>query len=229
MSKIFLLEDDELIGTQIKIVLERAGHTVSWLKEGIEASEQLKLFDFDLIILDRAVPGINGLDVLKNYRMNAGSAPVLILTALSSPIDTSLGLDAGADDYLGKPFSLIELEARVRALLRRRPQLAHEVLKCDSLTLDTRTCRFYKGSREVFLLPKEFALMEFFMRHPGFVFSAEEILEKVWSNESESSEHAVQQCILRLRKKLEDEGDDAGAARLLVTVKGLGYKLVAKS
>ena len=160
--------------------------------------------------------------MLEEFRASGGNAPVLMLTGKDSISDKELGLDTGADDYLTKPFHGKELTARIKALLRRPPNLVSDVLKVGDLVLERADFRVTRNGQEVRLLPKEFALLEFFMRYPNRVFSAEALLERVWVSESEATVDAVTSCIKRLRKKLEIDGDKSPIS----TVHGVGYKLV---
>ncbi|NJL72512.1 MAG: response regulator transcription factor, partial [Candidatus Competibacteraceae bacterium] len=144
------------------------------------------------------------------------------LTGKSSVEDRVTGLDAGADDYLPKPFSMKELSARVRALLRRPEPMVSELVQLGPLQIDLKFHKVMRGHEEVNLLAKEISLLEFLVRHRGQVFSVDDLLNKVWHSESDSSEDAVRQCVTRLRRKIDGDGEDS----LIITVKGLGYKVV---
>jgi two-component system, OmpR family, manganese sensing response regulator len=205
MAKILLCEDDRLIGQSVVDGLQGLGHTVEWVQDGKEGADRLRLYQYDLAILDWNMPEMTGVEVCRQYREQGGVLPILMLTARDKDVEKVEGLDAGADDYLTKPFSLVELAARIRAILRRQP----ETLK-TSLSLG-----------EIDLLPKEMALLEFLIRHPNQLFDVNDLLNHVWSSESDSTEDAVRQCVARLRRKLEVEGKKSP----IVTVKGLGYRL----
>lgn len=222
MAKILLVEDDLLVGEAVIDVLDLSNHTVDWIKDGREGLERLVHFEYELAILDWNLPGLSGIEICQEYRKNGGSLPVMMLTGNDLVFQKVEGLDSGADDYLTKPFLPQELTARVRALLRRPPEVVPKILKVSDLSYDTSRGRVSRAEVEITLLPRELALLEFLMRHPDQVFSVDEILSRVWSSESESTELAVRQCVARLRKKIDREGEDS----LIVNVKGLGYKII---
>jgi DNA-binding response OmpR family regulator len=172
------------------------------------------------------LPGMTGTAILKDFRSRGGASPVLMLTAKSSIEEKETGLDAGADDYLTKPFDARELLARIRALLRR-PQAvsAAKEMHVGNLALDAKSARVYKDGQELKLLPKEFSLLELFMRYPDQVFSSEALLERVWSADSAASFDTVRTYIKTLRKKIDDPGADSSLIR---TVHGVGYCLDSK-
>ena len=221
MAKILLIEDDTHVGEVVVDILETANHTVEWTKNGTEALDRLNLYEYDLGIFDWNVPGMTGIEVCRRYRANGGVIPILLLTGNSAIGERVDGLDAGADDYLTKPFSLKELIARVRALLRRPPHATADLLEFSGLVIDVRACKVTRDGAGISLLPKELALLEFLVRHPNRVFSVQDLLNRIWSSESDSSEDAVRQCITRLRKKIDFDSQPS----LIVTVKGLGYKV----
>jgi two-component system OmpR family response regulator len=189
--------------------------------DGEDALARLKVYDYDLIILDIGMPGLSGFEVLTSYRSNGGVSPVLFLTGKNTIEDVERGFAAGADDYLRKPFHGKELTARVKALLRRPQSLVGNVLGFGALSLDRENYRVTKDGAELQLLPKEFALLEFFMRHPNRVFAPEALLNRVWTAESEATVDAVTTCIKRLRQKIDDEGKQS----YIRTVRGAGYRL----
>ena len=223
MPKILVVEDDHLVADAVIEGLNLANHTVEWTTLGKEALDRLRLYDYDLIVLDLNLPDMHGLDVCREFRSRGGNLPILMLTGLSTLPQKEEGLDAGADDYLTKPFAVRELTARVRALLRRPPQQLPDVLRAGDLILDVAQVKLTRDGGEITLQPKEFALLEFLMRHTNQVFGVQELLNRLWSSESDSSELAVRQTITRLRKKI----DKAGADSVIVTVTGLGYKIIA--
>lgn len=192
------------------------------VEDGEEALHRLKVSEYDLVILDWTLPKLAGVEVLKEHRRLGGQTPVLMLTGKDKISDKEEGFDAGADDYLTKPFHGKELTVRIKALLRRPPNLVKDVLRVGELVLEKENFSVRRGESEIRLLPKEFALLEFLMRHPNQVFSAEALLERVWVSESESTVEAVTTCIKRLRRKLESDGTPSPIA----TVHGVGYKLV---
>ena len=222
MAKILLVEDEEDFSDLVTMWLKNEHHIVEVADTGEKAVDLLKVYRYDLLILDWMLPGISGIDICKDFRGQGGSTPILMLTAKRHVDEKETGLDAGADDYLTKPFELKELSARVRALLRRPAAFSGTELKVGPVTMDTATHRVTRQGEEIALLPKEFALLEFFMRHPNQVFSAEALLDRVWASESEASPETIRTYIKRLRKKIDEDGSPS----LVSTVHGVGYKLV---
>ena len=221
MSKILLVEDDELVLEAVADTLETNNFVVVKVRDGQEAADRLKLYSYDLAILDIGLPKINGIDVCRNYRAAGGITPILMLTGKGEIEDRVQGLDSGADDYLPKPFHMRELIARVRTLLRRPVGLVADVLTVRGITLNPSTGKATRDGVEIDLLAKELALMEFLMRHRDQIFSVDDLLDKVWHSESDSSEDAVRQCVTRVRKKLDIDGKPS----IITTVKGMGYKI----
>lgn len=220
MAKILLVEDDAGLCKMIKDWLGRDRYQVEVSSDGAEALEKLQFYQFDLVILDWQLPSMSGVEILKQYRQSGGLTPVLMLTGKGELTDKEEGFDAGADDYLTKPFHMKELSARIRALLRRPPTFV-EALKVGSLSLDRGNCSVTKDGSEIRLLPKEFALMDFFMRHPNQIFSTEALLNRVWASESDATSEALTTTIKRLRKKLDADPKQS----IIRTVHGVGYKL----
>jgi DNA-binding response OmpR family regulator len=221
MAKILIVEDDADLAEMIKTFLQQSRHLVEIIEDGLSAAVCLRTESYDVIILDLGLPGINGLEVLKQYRDRGGTAGILILSGKDQVAEKIQGLDAGADDYLTKPFHKSELDARLRALLRRPAQFKQTVLTVNDLTVDPRTFTVLCGDKPVHLLPREFAVLEHFMRYPNKVFNAESLLERVWKSDSQVTADAVRTTLKRLRKKLEE----AGARSLIVTIHGVGYVL----
>jgi DNA-binding response OmpR family regulator len=221
MAKILIVEDEIDLSEPVRAYLTHEHHLVEVVADGREAMERLRFYKYDLIILDWMLPGVQGVDVCKTFRASGGTTPILMLTSRKQTQDKITGLDAGADDYITKPFDVAEISARVRALLRRPQQVTTNVLAARNVTLDPTTFKVTRDGADVQLLPKEFALLEFFMRYPGQVFSAEALLDRVWSSESEASPETIRTYIKRLRQKL----DTPGQPSMLVTVHGVGYKL----
>ena len=222
MAKILLVEDDQALSKLVRNWLSLEHHAVETVEDGEEALHRLKVSEYDLVILDWTLPKLAGVEVLKEHRRLGGQTPVLMLTGKDKISDKEEGFDAGADDYLTKPFHGKELTVRIKALLRRPPNLVKDVLRVGDLVLEKENFSVRRGDSEIRLLPKEFALLEFLMRHPNQVFSAEALLERVWVSESESTVEAVTTCIKRLRRKLESDGVPSPIA----TVHGVGYKLM---
>lgn len=222
MAKILLVEDDENLSIVLQMHLEHDRHLSDHVARGYDAIAQLKSHTYDLVILDWMLPDISGLEVCKQYRTQGGKSPVLMLTARGSFEDRASGLDAGADDYLVKPFHPTELSARIRALLRRPSAIAGRVLKVQDLELDTIECRVSRSDREIQLTTKEFALLELLMRYPNQSFTLEAILDRLWQSDSYASIDTVRTHMKTLRKKIGDSEDNA----LIHTKRGQGYKIV---
>lgn len=221
MAKILIVEDDLDLANNVVEWLKFEQHTVEAVHDGQEGADRLKLYKYDLAILDWELPKKNGPDVCKQYRAGGGQIPILMLTGKSEIEDKTTGLDAGADDYLTKPFSMKELSARLRALLRRPAATVANTLTVRDIVFDTGTKKVSKNGKEIELAPKELALLEFFLKHQDQVFSQEALLERVWSSESDASVFAVYTAVKTLRKKL----TGADEKPFLATVHGLGYRL----
>ncbi|NET85095.1 MAG: response regulator transcription factor [Moorea sp. SIO1F2] len=220
--RILLVEDDERITDALAEDLTDQHYVVDVANDGQEGRELVESFSYDLILLDVMLPKMDGITLCRKLRSQGNSTPILMLTARDTISDKIVGLDAGADDYLVKPFDLGELSARMRALLRRGNTTLPPVLEWDSLRLDPSTCEVFYKDRLLSLSPKEYALLEFFLRHPRRVFSRAQILENLWSFERLPEEATVKAHIRGLRQKL----DAAGApSDLIETVYGLGYRL----
>ncbi len=223
MAKVLLVEDDEEVAHMVLDWLQGQLHVVDVIANGLEALELLLRSQYDVVVLDWGLPGISGIEILQSMRKHAIATPVLMLTGRSALAEKESGLDQGADDYLTKPFEMREFGARLRALLRRPAQVQTDRLELAGISLDSGNCTFKAGTEEVSLLPKEYAILEFLMRHPNQLFSADLLLNNVWKYDAESTDMAVRTCIARLRKKLAS----VGKAKLISTVYGMGYKLNA--
>jgi DNA-binding response OmpR family regulator len=221
MAKILLVEDDNRLRADIRKWLELDKHTVEEACDGAQALEALRFYKFDLIVLDWDLPSVAGIDILKTYRGEGGSMPVLFLTGKSGTEFKRQGLDGGADDYLTKPFDFEELSARLRALLRRPFGYKPTVFRAGELTIDTTAGVVSKNGEQIHLAPKEFALLEFFLRNPGQVFSPEAVLDRVWESESDAGPDMVRATLRRLRKKIGETPDDS----IIENVHGVGYRL----
>lgn len=221
MAKILIVEDDEDLCERLCDWLSFEQHTVEVLINGNDAEERLRFFIYDLIVLDWDLPGLTGLEICRNFRTRGGTTPIIMLTGKTTLVEKETGLDSGADDYLTKPFHLKELSARIRALLRRPPQISSTILKMKDLEVDLTSRRVNKNGQELNLLPKEFALLEFFLRHPNEVFSPDALLERIWHSASDSSIESVYTYIKTLRKKISPESPTS----YIKTVHGIGYRL----
>lgn len=221
MTKILLVEDDAFLKKSLKVFLERQNYVVEAIDSGEEALERLRFEQYDVIVLDWGLPGMTGIEVCKKYRGNNGNTPILMLTGKNQTVEKAYGLDAGADDYLTKPFENLELNARIRALLRRQPTVTSTVLSMGNVELDPTNGKITIANKECTLFPKEFVLLEFLMRNPNHTFPSEVLLERVWSTESEVTPDTVRAYITKIRKKLETEN----ANICITTRKGFGYSL----
>ncbi len=219
MARILVIEDDH---TQLDIIeqgLAFHGHVIDTKGDGIEGLEQLLAHHYDLAIIDWELPGLQGVEICNKYRNSGGRAAVLFLTGKSSVSNKVQAFDCGADDYLTKPFSYAELLARVKALLRRPPAMESESLVYEEISLDMVTKAATVNGKDIGLTPGEFALLELFVRNPGRLFGAAELLDRVFK--SETDQEAVRQRVMRLRKKLAVDGKEDSR---ITTQKGFGYK-----
>lgn len=229
-KKIILIEDNQDISRLVKLHLNDIGISVDAFFDGAAGWQQLQQQDYDLIILDIMLPGMDGLEILKKLRNRDGRyASILMLTSRSSEMDRVLGLELGADDYLTKPFSLMELVARVKALLRRQDALAQkdsdsELLSFNELTINPQTREVIRQQQKLELTAREFDLLLHFARHPGQVFDRLQLLDRVWGYGHDGYEHTVNSHINRLRGKLES---DPSEPRYIKTVWGVGYQFNA--
>ena len=219
--KILVVEDEKGMARVLQKGLEEQGYVVSWASDGLAALELAGLNKFDLILLDVMLPGISGLEVTRRLRDNRQDTPILMLTARDAVPDIVKGFDAGADDYLTKPFSFAVLLARIRALDRRHNELRALSLRVADLTLDVPQRRVLRAQREIHLTPTEFRLLEFLMRREGKVASRRAILDAVWGPSENVEENTLDAFVRLLRRKI-DEGEPV---RLIHTVRGLGYRL----
>lgn len=226
MPKILIIEDDKVLCTLISDWLLGDGYSVEQVHDGIDAADLLKLGGFDLVVLDWDLPRKSGIDVLRESRLRGDKTPIIMLTAKSLVMEKEQGLDIGADDYLTKPFAMKELAARIRAVLRRPQEMLSQVLKAGDVQLDLNKHRLTKGGVDVHLQPKDFALLEFFMRNPNRIFSAEVLLARVWESESEASPDALRTAIKRIRQVL-DNKDAEDSSSIIKTIPRVGYTLRA--
>ena len=217
--RILFAEDDARLGALVTRVLREEGHVVEWVRDGDAAVAHLADGGFDLAILDVMMPGRDGFRVAAGQRARGDAVPILLLTARGTVDDRVRGLDAGADDYLVKPFAMPELLARVRALGRRPSAAPSETLRAGDVALDTRARRASVAGRSVDLTAREYALLELFLRNPGVVLSRTQILDRVWSYDYDGASNIVETYVRYLRRKL---GASSGMIR---TVRGMGYRL----
>lgn len=228
-EKILLVEDDPSIAEMVVNFLQKEAMSIQHTADGILAKQIITTHTFDLILLDLMLPGIDGMELLKQIREQSYT-PVLILSAKDSDLDKALGLGFGADDYLAKPFSLVELSARIKAVLRRVTQytktsIQHTestAIKFHDLVLDEKTFRVQKGEQEIKLTSKEFQILKLFMTEPKRAFSKEQIYRLVWKEDFFADENAIQVHISRLREKIED---DLTSPQYIQTVWGIGYRM----
>ena len=222
-DKILVVEDDEGIAGTLYRGLTFEGYRVNVVYDGLAALASARDDPPDLVVLDWMLPGLDGLEVCRRLRA-AGQTPILMLTAKDAIADRVHGLDAGADDYLVKPFAFDELVARVRALLRRARPVTEgqgEVLRVADLTMDTGTREVRRGNRKLELTAKEFDLLELFMRHPRQVLTREVIFDRIWGYDFGGASNIIEVYVRYLRQKMESESEP----RLLQTVRGYGYAL----
>jgi len=228
--RVLIVEDDAHIAELLRLHLRDEGYAVEHAADGNEGMRRLEEGSWDALVLDLMLPGIDGLEICKRARAMARYTPIIITSARSSEVHRILGLELGADDYLAKPFSMLELVARVRALLRRSEALERNArIEAGSLALHgvaidpvARTAEV--DGRRLDLTPREFDLLHFFARHPDKVFSRMDLLNQVWGYQHEGYEHTVNTHINRLRTKIEADPSDP---RRILTVWGKGYKFAA--
>lgn len=217
--KILVIEDDRTVGQYVRRGLEEQRYQVELVDDGVEGLRAASVGKHDLVVLDLRLPGMTGLEVLRNLRDRGITVPILVLTAQDSVEFKVQALRAGADDYVTKPFAFEELLARVEAVSRRPKQVAPPVLTVADLTLDTGTREVRRGATRVELTPKEYLVLEYLMRHAGRVMSRTLITEYAWDYHFDPGTNIVDVVINRLRKKV----DSAHDHRLIHTVRGVGY------
>jgi two-component system phosphate regulon response regulator PhoB len=224
-TKVLLVEDEVPIVTMLRYNLEREGFKIYSTGDGDEAVSLVKAHHPDVIVLDWMLPGMSGIDICLTLRKQeeTKAVPIIMLSARGEESDRIRGLDAGADDYMVKPFSPAELISRIKAVLRRiRPALAQKFLNFADLKMDLATHHVFRGDKEVHLSPTEFGLLRYLMEHPGRVFSREQLLDAVWGSDIYVELRTVDVHIRRLRKGLDPEGT---MPELVRTVRSAGYAL----
>ncbi len=219
MSKILLVEDDLDVCHSISERLKSEGHTIEIVNDGKEGSDRLRLYNYDAIILDWNLPKKNGPEICREFRQRGGTTPVIMLTGQTDIEQRVIGLDAGAEDYLTKPFSVRELAARIRAMLRRPAIEQDHILTEQGVTLNTSKHTAMLNDRQLHLQPKEFQILELLLSRRNYVFSPDSLLEIIWKGDSEANVDSVRTAIKRLRQKLEGEGN------IVKTVHGKGYMI----
>ena len=219
--RILLVEDDGRMASFIRRGLREENYTVDLAVDGEEGLYLAQVHAYDLIVLDLLLPKKGGLEVLAKLRQENIATPVLILTAKDKPSDKAKGLDAGADDYLVKPFSFEEFLARIRALLRRRGHLSEAVLRAADLEINTLKRRVTRAGKDISLTSREYVLLEYFLRHPNQVVTRSSLAENVWEHDFDTFSNVIDVLIARLRRKIDDGFD----VKLLQTVRGSGYIL----
>ncbi|HEY9595740.1 MAG TPA: response regulator transcription factor [Spirochaetia bacterium] len=224
--RVLIVEDEHRIAAYVKRGLKEQGYAADVAFDGMEALHMASSVSYDLIVLDILLPEVDGLSVCRQLRKRGVQVPVLMLTARDAVDDRVAGLDAGADDYLVKPFAMKELLARLRALSRRGPvTLRSPVLQVADLSMDTTTHRVRRGSRAIALTAKEYAVLECLIREPDRVFTRTMIAEHVWSYDIFNDSNVVDVYIRNLRRKIDDGFD----LKLIQTVRGTGYRLCAET
>jgi DNA-binding response OmpR family regulator len=226
-GSVLVIEDERDIAELIRLHLRDLGLDVVVCDDGVAGLEQALSRSWNLLVLDLRLPGIDGLEICRRVRLEGKYVPVLMLTARSMEMDRVLGLETGADDYLTKPFSVIEFIARVKAILRRVRHFAADsastarVLRIGEIAIDIDQRNVERGGKPVELTAREFDLLVHFARHPGRVFTRAQLLDQVWGLQHEAYEHAVSSHINRLRAKIEPS---PAAPRYLLTIWGVGYR-----
>lgn len=219
--RILVVEDDHKVANSIKKGLEQESFATDVVYDGKEAMDYIEATAYDLIVLDRMLPGMDGIEICRQVRKRNLHMPILMLTARGLVEDRVDGLDSGADDYVVKPFSFSELVARIRALLRRNPSVDQTILKVSNLELNPQTFTVIRQGKAIQLSGKEFALLEYLMRHPNQIITKDRIIEHVWNYDADVLPNSVEVYMRRLRQKV----DQPFSKQLLHTLRGFGYKI----
>jgi DNA-binding response OmpR family regulator len=222
--RVLIVEDDELLASALSRGLAAEGYAVEVARDGIDGLHRATEFDYDAMILDLLLPGLNGLGLCARLRADGRNLPVLMLTAKDGPDDHVAGLDAGADDYLAKPFSYPVLLARLRALLRRGPARLPPVLRNGPLTLDPARHQCARDGGRLDLTPREFSVLRYLLARLDQTVTKQELLDHVWGETDAADHNVVQVYVSSLRRKI----DPAGAESLIATVRGVGYRMRAE-
>lgn len=219
MAKILLVDDDNELTSIVAESLAKEGHKSEISHTKFEAVETLANSSFDLLVLDVNLPDGNGFDLCREYRARGGASPIIMLTGMSDIHDKELGLDIGADDYVTKPFSVRELAARIRALLRRPPTYTGAFIESSGIRLDCVNRKAFKNDQLVRLQPLDYSLLEYLMKNPNQVLTQQNILARVWESYTESGVEALRAAVKRIRKEIDDEGQDS----FIETIYKVGY------
>ncbi|HYX19045.1 MAG TPA: response regulator transcription factor [Nostoc sp.] len=220
-ANILLVEDEVKLARFVELELSSEGYNINVAHDGIAGLTLARELSPDLVILDWMLPGLSGLEICRRLRATGIYVPVILLTAKDEVNDRVAGLDAGADDYVVKPFSIEELLARIRAHLRRTQETDQDIFQFEDLSLNHRTRQVYRGKRAIELTAKEFDLLEYILSHPRQVFTKDQILQKVWGYDFMGNSNIIEVYIRYLRLKLEENNEK----RLIHTVRGVGYVL----
>ncbi len=219
--KILIVEDNSELSENIVDWLSSEQHIADACADGVAALAYIKTYEYDVIVLDWALPKMSGLEILKQIRSEGVVTPVLMLTGRRDIDDKEQCLDAGADDYLTKPFEMRELSARLRALARRAVGAPTDTLRSGDLVLEKQSKRLKKSGVELKLMRKDFAILELFMSYPDKIFSAEMLIERIWDSDSSATSDVVRKHINRIRSVIDNEGESS----LIRTVHGVGYSM----
>ncbi|HIA52951.1 MAG TPA: response regulator transcription factor [Candidatus Melainabacteria bacterium] len=222
MAKVLIVEDDKQLSALVVDWLTGEKYATEAVYKGTDGLERLKFYKYDVVILDWDLPGLSGVEVCRQFRDEGGTTPILMLTGKKEITDKAEGLDSGADDYLTKPFDVIELSARLRALLRRTNNVTKTILTAGNLSLDPTSRKVTLSGNEVDLQPKEYSLLEFLLRHPNQPFNAEAIMDRVWTASSDAAPDTVRLHVMRLRNKIDEPGKES----IIRTIHRVGYMLV---
>jgi DNA-binding response OmpR family regulator len=227
MKRILVVEDEPDMQSGIKDNLEFEGYEVDTASDGKEGLQKILSNNFDLVLLDVMLPHISGFDVCKKARHENNETPIIFLTAKGEEIDKVIGLESGGDDYLTKPFSLRELLARVKAVLRRTEKLAavasSQLIEIGKLTVDFSTFTASVEGRQVKMTSKEFEILQYLLKHKNATISRDSLLDNVWGYDFQPTARTIDNFILKLRQKIEDNPNDP---QIIITVHGMGYRLV---
>ncbi|CAN5731643.1 response regulator transcription factor [soil metagenome] len=219
--RVLVIEDEPRMAKLIRQGLEEEGYAVDSVGNGAEVVAWVQSAQYDMILLDIMLPGLDGVGVCRQLRQQGYSMPILMLTARGTLPDKVHGLDSGADDYLVKPFAIEELTARLRALGRREGPSKRAELQLADLTLDTMTKRAHRGGKSIELTAKEYAILETLMRHPNHILTREQIIAHVWNMDFAAESKLIETYMYTLRKKI----DEGFRLKLIQTVRGLGYRI----